>query len=751
MRSTTLLLGLFLALAVLSIVQRATAEVDGGIDVSFFIPSGHDTATNEDVYDLLRYARALRDEGTKSDGASKAVASAIAAAVATLPPTQLSHTNHNLQQVPERARAYLPAAIDLLARIRSFAIAPPCLDRPGIPSTTAGPYKYLIAANLVNCGGIMPYWILEVLRLGLLLSGNSMVLAGLSQNVANAQSSASADGYLPHISVYESGSEDNTVPWLLVAEQLWGAAGMRTFVVVNGSLTRQMVTDPFSGKYQEQRPVQFSASVRNAALEPLYGAPPGTYDKIFFVNDVFFCAADLFRLTHLKADIACGLDFEVLVGRKIVRMSHSTVRKAGWGRRRRRLQSLSGATTDNATGAAADARNGNLTLRASLNRMSNVHFGEFVRQMAAEGRIRSAPVQLRYEFHDTWVSRDISGKPFGKDVPFISDKRTRGILSKGMPVPVKCCWNGAADVNAAPLVNGLRFRSGLINDGECDSSECSLLCQDYRRVGATRVVVDPSVRVAYVPWSKSFHGSLSVGVGPRVPWSQVQRSGALQELEAIWNDTKSDMATDCIPLGKGSVEPLPVDLAPVNYTQMFLEDRRQPSQQPTVPRPCNLLMGPYGAVNEGTAFDDLQFAAMGEKPITGLTYTTGFMELHSLQFTYGSGSENVTAEMHGQPAGDRFSVIFQPGEHITNVVVYYDGFAVIKLLLSTNRGRRTAISGLMYRDKYGWPGSHQAVATPYPSDPAARADRFRLAAIGGTSDNCLRSISFLWTEISGEV
>ncbi|GFR42846.1 hypothetical protein Agub_g3804 [Astrephomene gubernaculifera] len=749
MRLTSSLLGIFLALAALSNLRQASAEVGDDEGVSFFIPSGHDTATNEDVYDLLRCARALRDEGTKSDGASKAVASAIAAAVATLPPIQLAHTDHTLHQVPERARAYLPAAIDLLARIRSFAIAPPCLDRPGIPTTTAGPYKYLIAANLVNCEAIMPYWILEVLRLGLLLSGNSMVLAGFSQNVANAQGSASADGYLPHISVYESGSKDNTVPWLLVAEQLWGAAGMRTFVVVNGSLTRQMVTDPFSGKYHKQHRIQFLASVRNAALEPLYGAPPGTYDNVVFVNDVFFCAADLFRLTHLKADIACGLDFEVWVGHKKGHMSGITQRNFDQRRRRRRLQSSSGASN------AADASTADLTLHTSINQMSDVHLDELVRQMAAEGRIRNAPVKIKYNFYDTWVSRDISGKQFVSDVPYISDRRTRDILSKGMPVPVKCCWNGAVIINAAPLVNGLRFRSGISEKGECDSSECSLLCQDYRRVGATRVVVDPSVRVAYVPWSKSFHGSLSVGVGPRVPWSQVQRSGALQELEAIWNDTKRDMATDCIPLGTRSEEAdlekvRSVDLRLVNYTQMFLEDRRQPSQQPTVPRLCNLLMGPYGVVDYGTAFDDLRFAALGKNTITALTYTAN-STVNSLQFTYGSGSGNVTATVHGRPFGNHSSVVFQPGEHITHGVVYYDSDGVIKLVLTTNKQRNTTIGGRTFSTNMLESGKiHQAVATPCPND-LAYAGRFRLIAIAGTSDIRIRSISFLWTKIGGKV
>ena len=33
--------------------------------------------------------------------------------------------------------------------------------------------------------------------------------------------------------------------------------------------------------------------------------------------------------------------------------------------------------------------------------------------------------------------------------------------------------------------------------GECAASECTLLCNDFQRLGYSRVVVDPSVRLAY--------------------------------------------------------------------------------------------------------------------------------------------------------------------------------------------------------------------------------------------------------------
>ena len=36
-------------------------------------------------------------------------------------------------------------------------------------------------------------------------------------------------------------------------------------------------------------------------------------------------------------------------------------------------------------------------------------------------------------------------------------------------------------------------------DGECAASECSLLCNDFLRLGYTALVVDPGVRQAYTP------------------------------------------------------------------------------------------------------------------------------------------------------------------------------------------------------------------------------------------------------------
>jgi hypothetical protein len=97
---------------------------------------------------------------------------------------------------------------------------------------------------------------------------------------------------------------------------------------------------------------------------------------------------------------------------------------------------------------------------------------------------------------------------------------------------------------------GIRARASLTEHGEADISECSLFCEDYRRLGATRVAVDPSVRVSYLPWARDFYGALPGGIGAKVPWPHVLRSGALEQLQTLWGETHGCMSMQWVPLSK---------------------------------------------------------------------------------------------------------------------------------------------------------------------------------------------------------
>ena len=70
-------------------------------------------------------------------------------------------------------------------------------------------------------------------------------------------------------------------------------------------------------------------------------------------------------------------------------------------------------------------------------------------------------------------------------------------------------------------------------DGECPASECSFFCEDLRRLGYDKMVVDPAVRLGYnpevaaaldqakqqifVPWSEAKQRSLNWSVVPQEP------------------------------------------------------------------------------------------------------------------------------------------------------------------------------------------------------------------------------------------
>jgi alpha-1,3-mannosyltransferase len=82
-----------------------------------------------------------------------------------------------------------------------------------------------------------------------------------------------------------------------------------------------------------------------------------------------------------------------------------------------------------------------------------------------------------------------------------------GLLPAGLPVCASCCWNGLTILAAEPFRRGIRVRSHIeassssssssVGRSECRASECSLLCEDFARLGFDRVVVDAGVQVAY--------------------------------------------------------------------------------------------------------------------------------------------------------------------------------------------------------------------------------------------------------------
>lgn len=151
-----------------------------------------------------------------------------------------------------------------------------------------------------------------------------------------------------------------------------------------------------------------------------------------------------------------------------------------------------------------------------------------------------------------WVARDAAGSRLVNRPPFIRHAASAAALAAGLPVAMACCWNGLAVLSAAPFVQGLRFRAQ--QPGECRASECSLLCDDFARLGLAHVVMDPGVRLAYeieqldslgaagtaaaaangggggeagaAAATADDDGGVVAGLGPRLPWQQVAQVSA---------------------------------------------------------------------------------------------------------------------------------------------------------------------------------------------------------------------------------
>ncbi len=56
------------------------------------------------------------------------------------------------------------------------------------------------------------------------------------------------------------------------------------------------------------------------------------------------------------------------------------------------------------------------------------------------------------EFYDIWVARDSDGNLFLKQTPYVTDPYSLDRIARGLPFPVKCCWNGLVILNSAPFL-----------------------------------------------------------------------------------------------------------------------------------------------------------------------------------------------------------------------------------------------------------------------------------------------------------
>eukprot|EP00879_Flechtneria_rotunda_P021543 GHRR01022706.1.p1 GENE.GHRR01022706.1~~GHRR01022706.1.p1 ORF type:complete len:543 (+),score=179.88 GHRR01022706.1:277-1905(+) len=348
------------------------------------------------------------------------------------------------------------------------------------------------------------------------------------------------------VSVYESNSDDGAHGWIDILQLVLNVMGVPSRLITRGMLVR---TDG-------QHRIEFLAQARNMVLAPLYSyhaavrqttgsssggnssssnfLPPGMLpwgpDYVVFINDVFFCWGMVLRLLNYRADITCGMDW--------------------W-------------QNPDAT----------VALPSHLKHKDHQPKPNIPQELQLETPIENARASDQTNpivFYDVWVARDIGGSKFWWTHPFIVDQGSSPAALKGLPVRASCCWNGLVVLSAAPFAQGMRFRTQ--QEGECRASECSLLCEDYARLGYDYVVVDAGVQMAY-DWELAREMmALGVeGVGQST-WAQVKAAGvALADKKPEYGDM------ECCNLRQGAAwvnfnrDCSRTDIMVKNYTQEAMQ------------------------------------------------------------------------------------------------------------------------------------------------------------------------------------
>ncbi|KAL8853722.1 MAG: hypothetical protein Q9221_001533 [Calogaya cf. arnoldii] len=133
---------------------------------------------------------------------------------------------------------------------------------------------------------------------------------------------------------------------------------------------------------------------------------------------------------------------------------------------------------------------------------------ELIHQRRVQGADMACPMDYSDDglFYDIWVARSMTGDIFF-DIPpsglwkyaknlLWDDPDRKRRLEAHKPFQAFACWNGMVAMSAKAFIEkGIRFRRN--REGECYMGEPTLLAKDFWKEGFGKILVVPSVWVAY--------------------------------------------------------------------------------------------------------------------------------------------------------------------------------------------------------------------------------------------------------------
>eukprot|EP01102_Stenamoeba_stenopodia_P003643 TRINITY_DN13813_c0_g1_i1.p1 TRINITY_DN13813_c0_g1~~TRINITY_DN13813_c0_g1_i1.p1 ORF type:complete len:567 (-),score=108.04 TRINITY_DN13813_c0_g1_i1:4-1557(-) len=164
--------------------------------------------------------------------------------------------------------------------------------------------NYFVALNLYQNADVSPHLYTQLLKLMHFLSKRPRSYdesEADEHGMCIDKSAPTFENFF--VSIYESGSEDDTAVLGDFFEEKLRGLGVAHRIALRATDIPSHRQDPKINR------IDFMAAIRNKALEPLYDDAYFKYNKVIFLNDVYFCWQDAVRLVvNDGIDMACGLD-----------------------------------------------------------------------------------------------------------------------------------------------------------------------------------------------------------------------------------------------------------------------------------------------------------------------------------------------------------------------------------------------------------------------------------------------------------